>query len=42
VLGADAVLVTREFEPGVPGGEGRPPSMAVVAIRFRSETASGR
>jgi len=38
-LGADAVLVTREFVPGVPGGSGRPPTMAGAAIRYRSPVA---
>ncbi len=34
-LGADAVVVTREFVPGAPGAEGRAPTMAGLAIRFR-------
>lgn len=38
-LGADAVLVTREFTPGVPGGEGKAPSMAGLALRFRPTVA---
>jgi hypothetical protein len=41
-LGADAVLVTREFDPGVFGDSGKPPSMAGVAIRFRSVTTPSR
>ncbi len=35
-LGADAVLVTREFVPGVPGGGGTPPTMAGLAIKYRA------
>lgn len=38
-LGADAVLVTQEFMPGVPGGSGKPPTMAGLAIRFRPAAA---
>jgi hypothetical protein len=35
-LGADAVLVTREFAPGVAGGKGSPPTMTGTAIKFRA------
>jgi hypothetical protein len=38
-LGADAVIVTREFVPGAPGTDGRAPTMAGLAIRFRSAAA---
>lgn len=38
-LGADVVLVTQEFVPGVPGGDGKPPTMAGLAIRFRPAAA---
>lgn len=37
-LGADAVLVTQEFVPGVPGSSGKPPTMAGLAIRLRQTT----
>jgi hypothetical protein len=39
-LGADAVLVVQEFVPGVGGQHGKPPTMAGLAIRFRTEAAA--
>jgi hypothetical protein len=41
-LGADAVLVTQEFQPGVPGGDGKPPTMAGSAIRYRPTAEPAR
>jgi hypothetical protein len=38
-LGADALVATREFVPGVAGGKGRSPSMAATAIKFRAAGA---
>jgi len=36
-LGADALIVVREFVPGVAGANGRPPMMSVTAVRYRTQ-----
>ncbi len=35
-LGADALIVVREFVPGVAGANGTPPMMSVTAVRYRT------